>query len=344
MPGIVAYGGYSPSVDLDAYVAEHTDEWARLDELAGRRRLDAAESDELITLYQRAATHLSVVQSRSPDPALVGRLSRLVSRGRAAVTGSAAPAWRDVARFFTVGFPVAVHRAWRWWCGVATGSSLVAFGLMAYIAANPSVQTRLLPPEEIRQLVEHDFANYYSESPAQSFAAQVWTNNALLTAVCLVSGILVLPVLYLLVTNMVSVGVVGGIMIGQGRGDVFWGLITPHGLLEIMCVFVGAGVGLRLGWAWIAPGPRRTRTQALAEEARAGVVVALGLALVLAVTGVIEGFVTPSPLPTWARVGIGVAAFVAFHVYVLVLGRRAARAGETGDLGVGMREDTVPLA
>jgi hypothetical protein len=27
-----------------------------------------------------------------------------------------------------------------------------------------------------------------------------------------------------------------------------------------------------------------------------------------------------------------------------VLGGRASRAGETGDLGVGMREDTVPLA
>jgi uncharacterized membrane protein SpoIIM required for sporulation len=331
-------------VDLDAYVAEHADEWARLDDLAARRRLNGAESDELITLYQRSATHLSVVQSRSPDPALVGRLSRLVSRGRAAVTGSAAPAWRDVAGFFTVSFPVAVYRAWRWWCGVATASSLVAFALMAYVAAHPAAQTRLLPSDEIRKLVEHDFAGYYSANPAQSFAAQVWTNNAMLTGVCLISGILVLPVLYLLVTNMVNVGIVGGIMIGHGRGDVFWGLITPHGLLEIMCVFVGAGVGLRLGWAWIAPGPRRTRAQALAEEARAGVVVAIGLALVLAVTGVIEAFVTPSPLPTWARVGIGAAAFAAFHLYVLVLGRRAARAGETGDLALGLREDTVPLA
>jgi uncharacterized membrane protein SpoIIM required for sporulation len=249
-----------------------------------------------------------------------------------------------VAGFFTVSFPVAVYRAWRWWCGVATASSLIAFALMAYVAAHPAVQTRLLPSKEIRKLVEHDFADYYSANPAQNFAAQVWTNNAMLTAVCLISGILVLPVLYLLVTNMVSVGVVGGIMIGQGHGDVFWALITPHGLLEIMCVFVGAGVGLRLGWAWIAPGPRRTRSQALAEESRAGVVVAMGLALVLAVTGVIEAFVTPSPLPTWARVGIGVAAFAGFHLYVVVLGRRAARAGETGDLALGLREDTVPLA
>jgi hypothetical protein len=42
---------------------------------------------------------------------------------------------------------------------------------------------------------------------------------------------------------------------------------------------------------------------------------------------VIEAFVTPSGLPTWARIGIGVAALSAFITYVTVLGRRAAAAG-----------------
>lgn len=44
--------------------------------------------------------------------------------------------------------------------------------------------------------------------------------------------------------------------------------------------------------------------------------VALGLAGVLAVSGAIEAFVTPSSLPTWARIAIGVAAEVAFCLYV----------------------------
>src|SRR5437868_1753362 len=57
-------------VDLDAYVAEHAGEWRRLEYLSRRRKLSAAEADELIALYQRAATHLSVIRSRSPDPAL----------------------------------------------------------------------------------------------------------------------------------------------------------------------------------------------------------------------------------------------------------------------------------
>ena len=59
---------------------------------------------------------------------------------------------------------------------------------------------------------------------------------------------------------------------------------------------------------------------------------ALGLVGVLAVSGLIEGFVTGSSLPWAAKVGIGVVALTGFWTYTLVLGRRAVRAGRTGDL------------
>ena len=65
------------------------------------------------------------------------------------------------------------------------------------------------------------------------------------------------------------------------------------------------------------------------------------LALVLLVSGVIEGFVTPSPLPTWARVGIGVVAELVFLAYVWGPGRRAVLAGRTGDLDASLLEDRV---
>ncbi len=229
-------------------------------------------------------------------------------------------------------------------CAVATICSLVAFSIMAYIALNPNVQSRIGTPDDIKHLVDKDFASYYSDHPAQAFAAQVWLNNALLTAMALVAGVLILPVIYVLYQNILNVGVIGGIMIANHRADIFFGLILPHGLLELTAVFVAAGVGMRIGWAWVAPGRLRTRAQAVATEARAGVTAAIGLAGVLAVSGAIEGFVTPSPLPTFARIAIGVLAFGSFLFYVIFFGRRAAGTGETGDLRVGEREDYVPMA
>ena len=106
-------------------------------------------------------------------------------------------------------------------------------------------------------------------------------------------------------------------MIRHDRGELFWGLILPHGLLELTAVFVAGGVGFRLFWSWVEPGDR-SRGQALAHEGRTAATVALGLVAVLLVSGVIEAFVTPSGLPTWARVGIGILAEIGFFAYVFV--------------------------
>lgn len=330
-------------MDLDAYLAAHRGEWDRLDQLlkSSPRRLTGAEVDELVQLYRRTATHLSVVQSASPDPVLVGRLSALVARGRTVVAGTRQAAWRDAARFLRVDFPAVLYRTRWWWISATVGFLLVSFAWGAYIATHPAAEAALIPHEDVKQLVEHDFADYYTQAPAQDFAFRVWTNNAFIAAGEVATGILLLPVLFLLYTNAVSVGITGGVMVGHDKADVFFGLIVPHGLLELTAVFVAAGLGLKLGWTLVDPG-RRPRGQALAEEGRAVVIGSIGLALMLLVSGIIEAFVTPSPLPTWARIGIGVLAEAAFLFVVFVLGRRAVHAGVTGDLeDVG---DTLPYA
>lgn len=71
---------------------------------------------------------------------------------------------------------------------------------------------------------------------------------------------------------------------------------------------------------------------------------AIGLALVLFVSGLIEGFVTPSGLPTWGRITIGIVAEAAFLAYVYILGGRAARAGDSGDVDPTERSAELPVA
>jgi uncharacterized membrane protein SpoIIM required for sporulation len=329
-------------VDLDAYVTEHAGEWRRLELLSRRRRLGPAEADELIALYQRAGTHLSAIRSRAPDPALVARLSRIVLAARGAITGGSAFRWSVVGQFFTETFPLAVFQAWRWWCSVAVIFSGLALGLIYYIAGSPEIQRRLLSDGAIQKLVGSDFVNYYTENPAPDFALRVWTNNALVAAMCLAAGVILVPVILALGFNLLNIAVDGGVMVGAGKSDVFYGLILPHGLLELTSVFVAAGVGLRIGWAWVAPGPLRTRGRALAETARAGMLVALGLVGTLAVSGLIEAFVTPSGLPSEIRIGIGFLAWAGFLAYVFVLGHRASVLARTADLEAELNEAVLP--
>lgn len=320
-------------MDVDAFVLAHRATWDRLEQLVKRRRrLTGAEVDELVDLYQRVSTHLSMVRSVSADAVLVGRLSGLVARARAAVTGAHAPLWREFLRFWTVSFPVVAYRSWRWWLGTAIGFFIVTIALAMWVAGNPEVHSAIGTPSEIEELVNHDFASYYSENPAGSFALRVWVNNAWVAAQCIGFAILLgLPIPYILFQNAANLGLIAGLMFDAGAGDVFMGLITPHGLLELTAVFLAGAVGMRLGWTVIAPGDR-PRTQALAEQGRAVVSVAIGLVVVLLVSGLVEALVTPSPLPTFMRIGIGVAVEVAFLAYVVHFGRKAVRAGESGDI------------
>jgi uncharacterized membrane protein SpoIIM required for sporulation len=320
-------------VDVDAYVAAHQADWARLDDLVRRRRrLTGDEVDELVTLYQRTTTHLSALRSAGHDPALTARLSSRVAHARTAVTGSHAPAWATVTRFAVVSFPAMAYRARWWWAATAGGSVLVAVLLGWWVARSTAVQAALLPGAAVRDLVNHQFQHYYSQYAATSFAAKVWTNNVWVAAESLIFGVLLgLPTLLVLFQNAANGGVEGGLMIAHGKGGLFFSLILPHGLLELSAVFLAAATGLRLGWCIIDPGPR-PRGQALAEEGRSSLTIALGLILVLLVSGVIEAFVTPSPLPSWARIGIGVIVEAAFLCYVIVLGRRATAAGRTPDM------------
>jgi len=330
-------------VDLDAFSAVHGSTWQRLDTLASQRHLSGAQSDELVRLYQEVATHLSTVRSVAPDPSVVSRLSDVLGRARAAIAGAHDPALSDVARFLVLSLPAALYRI-RWWT-VGVMAVFVAIAVVAgvQVFTDPGAQAAMGSPGELRTLAEESFAAYYSENPAGSFAALVWTNNAVIAALCVAFGITgVLPV-YILVSNAVSVGAIGGVLALYDGMDIFFQLILPHGLLELTAVFVAGGAGLKIFWSMIDPGGR-PRGQALSEEGRSLFTVAIGLVGVLAVSGLIEAFVTPSSLPWWLKIVIGALALAAFWTYVLVVGRRAVRAGETGDLRADDNVDTLPVA
>ncbi|MGB3482520.1 MAG: stage II sporulation protein M [Mycobacterium sp.] len=330
-------------MDVDAFVLAHRPTWDRLEILVKRRRnLTGAEIDELVELYQRVSTHLSMLRSSSTDSVLVGRLSTLVARARAAVTGAHAPLWSEFARFWTVSFPVVAYRAWRWWLGSAVAFFVVAAIIGFWVALNPEVQAAVGTPTEIDELVNSQFASYYSENPAGSFALRVWVNNSWVAAQCIGFAVLLgIPIPYVLFQNAANLGVSGGLMFYHGKGDVFLGLLAPHGLLELTAVFLAAAAGMRLGWSVISPG-NRPRGQVLAEQGRAVVSVAVGLVVVLLISGLIEAFVTPSPFPTFVRITIGVLAEIAFLAYIVYFGRKAVQAGATGD--VDDKPDVVPTA
>jgi uncharacterized membrane protein SpoIIM required for sporulation len=294
------------------------------------RRLAGPELDELVALHLRTVSHLSTVRTHLNDEPLAAHLSVLVGRSTAIVHGSRPRTWTTLVRGVRETFPAAVWHT-RWASAVSAAVFLVTAGLVGlWLALTPAAVQAALPDEAREAFLEEDFAAYYSSEPAGTFAARVFTNNAAVGALAFGAGIAFgVPTLFVLALNGVNVGIAGGLFHAAGDPATFWGLILPHGLLELTAVFVAGGAGLHLGWAAIAPGDR-TRREAIAAEGRRSVVIVLGLVLVFAIAGVVEAFVTPAPWPTWARVGTGVVVWLGVSSAVLVAGRNAAARGITG--------------
>ncbi|MEU4315182.1 stage II sporulation protein M [Nocardia sp. NPDC024068] len=311
-------------MDVDAYSARNRGAWTRLDTLSRQRKLTGAETDELVSLYRRTSQQLARLQTHSPEPELVAGLSAVLARARGRIVGSAPNTWTEIGRFFTHTFPAAVYRVFGWWLGVAVAFLGVAAVFATWIAVDPFARETLGLQEDTSALTAPGgaFETYYTEHSNDAFAALVWTNNAWVAALALFMGVLILPVLYLLFMNALNIGVTAGLMAEAGRLDSFFGFLLPHGMLELTAIFIAGGAGLKLGWTLVDPGPM-SRGEAVAHQGRATAAIALGLVPTLLVAGLLEGFVTPSVLPTPARIACGLLVETVFLTYIVTAGRRA---------------------
>ena len=322
---------------LDTYVVAHSPEWERLEELVEhaqkkRTKLSGEELDELLVRYQRASAHLSHVRTTFADPEVTRRLTRVVAGARAVIYGSQAKAGGAIRTFFSSTFPAAVWSARRFIFLSALALFIPAIAVGTWIANSEAALEATLPEALREAYVQEDFEAYYSSEPAAEFATQVLINNIQVSFLAFVIGIAFsLPTIFILAFNGANVGVAAGLFYAAGEPTKFWGLILPHGLLEITAILVAGGAGMQLGWSLINPGDR-PRSVALVEEAKRSASIIIGLILVFVLAGLIEGFVTPSPLDTWARISIGLAACMAFWSYVLVLGPQATARGYTGSI------------
>ena len=318
-------------MDLDALTAARRAEWARLDELSRTRALSGAEVDELVTRYRAASADLADIKTSAGRTSHGDHVSTMLARARLRLTGGPENVLRQIPRFFALQLPAALYRL-RWTTLVIALAFIVVASVVAFwISGDAALIATLGSEAQLSYYAEEQFTGYYSENPAAVFAGTVWTNNAWIAAQCVLFGITGIWPLMVLVQNAMGVGTAAAVMLAFGRGDVFLLFILPHGLLELTSIFVAGAAGLHIFWAWVAPGPR-SRGEALAAAGRSLATVAIGLVIALAVSGLIEGFVTARPWPWPVKIGIGAVALAAFLFYMLVVGRRAHRLGETGDL------------
>lgn len=311
--------------------ALNSPDWKELQRLSKKSRLSGPEVAEFNRLYRRANKDLSHLQTVAPESDAAVYLSRVVLQARVHFGSVPGSAKSTAMRFFGQSLPAALYSLRWYFVGVFVLFTGVAVGTHIWAATTPGLLDYMLPPEAQREIAERGFVAYYRENPSSIFALGVWVNNAWIAVQWVVLGITGIYVINGIIMNAANTGIMAAVMYEAGYAEDFWKFILPHGVPEITCILIAAAAGLKIFTSWIIP-RNMTRRQAVAKEGRSLITVAMGLVIFLFLSGLIEGFITPSYMPFGIKMIFGAALTIGIVAYTIALGRPAYHAGLDGDL------------
>ncbi len=319
----------------------------RLEELVAPRtrrspkRLEPQELEDLPRLYRFASSVLSRLETSGEDAAALERTRRLVGRAHsllfAGLDRNASGRWTRALRFLLVDSPRALRSEWR--------LALVAFGLvygpalLAWFAVRSDLGLAfsLFQPEAIAQEISQleataagepfrgNFTFGVGESPQT--AGWIMAHNMGVAVVIFAAGLVPPLFLYVLVSNGLMLGAYTAVAAHWGQAGAISSILWCHGALEIQAIVLAGLAGLVLVRAWIAPGPWSRAHAMRLESARAWSILAPVFPL-LAIAGLIEGFVSPHA-PTGVRVATALSCAGAFLAWLLLGGRGGRSAAGT---------------
>ena len=322
----------------DEFVASKRASWERLTGLLDRSgsggvaTLSAEEIYELGRLYRSATSDLAVARRDFATHRVVLYLNTLVGRAHGTIYRERAVRLSTIVTFFRETLPRAFRATW--------GYTLAAF-LMCFLPAvlgfvltliDPSVGESLVPGSSIAIDNIRDGREWWltiNDDGRAASASLIMTKNIRVAVVAFAGGALLGTLTFwVLLQNGLLLGVVAGAAQHYGFSSKLWGFIVGHGVIELSVIFIAGGAGLQLAWAVLRPG-LLTRRAALVVAARRAMHLTIGCVLLLVVAGTIEGFISPSALPLWVKICVGLGSGAAMYSYFILSGREPRAIAES---------------
>jgi uncharacterized membrane protein SpoIIM required for sporulation len=278
------------------------------------------ELRELALLYRQTAADLSTAREHRADAQLAGYLNQLLGRAHNLIYSGRAPRPRGLVGFYTRTFPQVFRATWRY---TAAATAIFVIGGIAGAAvslADPGFQRFVLGGEMMDTISRREMWTHSILTVKPLASSAILTNNLSVSFVAFASGITAgIGTAWMMLFNGLMIGVIGTTCQRAGMSLSLWSFVAPHGALELPAIFIAGGAGFVLGHGLLNPGTL-ARRDALAEAGGRAIRLLLGVIPLLIVAGVIEGFVSPVPIPAATKFIIATSLAVLLALYLLRCG------------------------
>ncbi|MDT5270557.1 MAG: hypothetical protein QOH49_2743 [Acidobacteriota bacterium] len=314
----------------DRFIKERKNAWQRLEDLLGMldrsslRRLHREEVRELGRIYRRTSSDLAIARAECRDPRLVNYLNSLVIRAHGRIYRADASEGRHRLRnFFARDFPRTFRRTWRYTALAFTTYALFAALAFAATTRDPEFSELAgIPPHMREYILERKPRWWESANEANQLAASsIATHNIRVTFNAFALGATFgVGTLYYLALNGLGHASVLALTYRAGYGHELLTFMAGHGVVELSCIFIAGGAGMLFGTAILFPGDR-PRFDNLRLRGRESAQLIAGCVPLLAVAGIIEGFISPAPIAPTIKFTVAAVTGIALYSYLLLAGR-----------------------
>lgn len=282
------------------------------------------ELRELALLYRQTAADLSAARENAANAQLAAYLNQLLGRAHNLVYTARPIRRRSLVAFYTRTFPQVFRDTWTY---TAAAAALFAAGAVAgwiMSVSDPGFERFVLGGSMMDTIERREMWTHSIVSIKPLASSAIMTNNLSVAFAAFAAGALAgLGTIYMMLFNGLLIGVIGTACYRAGMSAALWSFVAPHGVLELPAIFIAGGAGLLLARGIVAPGVL-SRRDALAESGAAAIRLLLGVFPLLVVAGLIEGFVSPTPIDPLVKFVIGGSLLALLGLYLFAVNRAGA--------------------
>lgn len=308
-------------MELKTFIKQNRNQWKQLEQAmeevtkSGRAK-SPEQFEQFFSSYQKTSYHLSYCQTYYPNEEITVYLNELVGKAHALLYRNQVTSSYQIKKFFGQTFIRLLTEQWKFIVLALILFMVGAIGGFIAILNNPLNLYTILPMEIASGIDPGQLGKNLGNVDSAIVSTEIMTNNMKVALLAFASGITFgIGTVYLLIYNGIIIGALAALFWHHEKFYEFWAFIVPHGIIELTAIFIAGGAGLLMGYRLFVPGPY-SRIYQLKKQSLRSVQLLLGTMPLFIIAGIIEGYITPSPISLEWKYGIALITLFALLFYI----------------------------